>query len=373
MSSKKSRLEIARKQALIKSVDRKTEKRGIGIYDQTDYLKHYIRKNFWEKRILNLKRDIAPKLDNGIRYFSFCSKYAFDVRYFIKKGYIDPAKENSKFGFVEFVKDDYDFLNTWLTNNPTLKEISDPIQGLLADVATDSAHKHYGKFWSAFPYDVINLDYLGDILRISNPTGKIGQNDFFAIDAIIARQSLLRRPYELWITVRAKSGRFEGVVKQAFRGIIKKNLDDYPDTFGKKYNKLFNGTKINNIDDEELFLIGYLKWLWFSCNRSFSVLNKQKIQVIKYKRNSQKDGEEYYLYNILLRVEPFENFVFPSPAGDAADYCRDEYINGITECFCKPIDISVKYEELASNSLNEIKNELSDLYKGYKDLELGWA
>ncbi|MEK0337276.1 MAG: hypothetical protein QQN41_07575, partial [Nitrosopumilus sp.] len=171
-----SKLAAARKQAVIskKTIKSVTD----GIYDGTDKLKHYIRKYYWEKRIIDLKRDISPSLKDGIKYFSFCSKYALDVRYFIRKNLINFNKSYSKFGFVEVVKEDYDILLDWMAHKQY--KATNGIFGLLSEVATDTSHENYAKFWSSFRSDIINLDYLGDILRVRNPAGKINHNDSFA-------------------------------------------------------------------------------------------------------------------------------------------------------------------------------------------------
>jgi len=339
-----------------------------GYYDDKDLLKHYIRKKYWLKRIESLKRDCSSMIPDGIKYFAFCSRFAYDVRYFANKNLLDNSYLTSiPFVFVEFLKDDFDFLQEQF-----LKRHSKGMgfYGSLADISTDTRHKDYGKFWSTFPFDVINLDYLGDILKSGSSSGKIGANDFYAIHAIILNQSLLRRPYELWITMRAKSGRFDPSIKNEFRQLVRHNIKNYSDTFGEKFKASF-GDSVDTLEDDSLFLIGYLKWLWYVCKTSFSVINPKKLKVIKYSRKD-KDGEEYFLYNIFLRIEPYDQIVMPSPASSAAEHCEAEYMNGIKECFFEPVDVTAEFASLSTADKKSLQDELTHLHKEFLEDESGW-
>jgi hypothetical protein len=330
-----------------------------GYYNEDDTLKHYIRKYYWEKRITRLKRDANPALVNGIKYFSFCSIRAFDVRYFIKQKLINT---NSKvpFAFVEFVKDDFEFLAQTYIN----KNLGSGFCGSFDDIATNSDNENYGKFWSTFPYDVINLDYLGDILKTNNHSGKIGENDFYAIQSVINKQFFLRRPYELWITMRAKEGRYEPAVKQAFRKLITYHRENYKDTFDENFKKHFPGKTVNNLIDEDLFLVGYINWLYYVCKLSCSTI--PHIQVIKYKR-IDKDKREYFLYNIFLRIAPYNDIVIPSPASDAVTFCEDEYSEGIINCFTKAIDVTAEFNAKKTELEDSLKAELKTLGEEYSE------
>ena len=108
---------------------------------------------------------------------------------------------------------------------------------VMADIAIDVKNDQYGKFWGSFPFDVINLDFWGDIFKATQ--GDIGVNDFYSIQSIISQQARLRRPYELWITMRVKAGRTEGNVKQVFRNIIQHNSKEIS-SFKKKFEETFN-------------------------------------------------------------------------------------------------------------------------------------
>ncbi len=357
-------------QAIEKAVVKKPKIESIsqtGYYDEKDLLKHYIRKQYWRRRIEILRRDNAPILGQGIRYFTFCSKYAYDVRYFISNRLINLKGESPPFVFVEFLKDDFDFLSDRFISR---YRTATGFYGSLAEIATSSSHKDYGEFWGTFPYDVINLDYLGDILKTN--TDRIGENDFYAIQSIIFKQSLLRRPYELWITMRAKQGRFENVVKQEFRKIIQHNVDNYKATFGARFNDSHPGiSNASELDDEHLFLTGYIKWLMYVSKQCYSVVDTSKLQVIRYNRKD-KDGSDYFLYNLFLRIAPYEYISIPSPAGDAAQHSETEYKNGILHCFLQPTDITAEFDRLSTGEKLTLNTEMQDLYKEYLEDESGY-
>lgn len=363
---KKTKLDTAKKQAIVSSGKRDdTERREFG---KEDILKHYIRKYYWKERINKLKRAVRPDLNDGIKYFSLCSKYAFDVRLFINEGLINPKNTKKLFTFCENEKEDFELLNSSISIRLLNNVIG--FDEDLAEIANDTHRINYGKFWGTFPFDVINLDYYGDIFKAK--FHKIGVNDFYAIQAIIFQQSRLRRQYELWITWRAVYERTDPPAKQTFKDLIIQNRNDYKETFGMKFSEIYPEIeRVSRLDNEKLFYIGYLKWLWFSCRSSFSVINPDKIEILKYTRTG-KNGNKYNLYNILLRIMPYGNVTIPSPAGEAANYCKDEYENGIISCFNDPIDIDEKYKRLSIQDKKQLKDELKSLNKDFEEDKKGY-
>lgn len=367
MSTRKFKDEVKR---IKKDFVIQTEKPSGRQFGPDDLLKHFIRKQYWTKRIDQLQRDFSDELEKGIRYFSLCSKYAFDVRYFLNLKLLDLSQGSKKvgFSFCEVVEEDARFLlNSFIPKR--LPMAGTGYVGKLADIATNSKNQNYGRFWGNFPFDVINLDYWGDIFR-TNQT-EIGINDFYAIKSIIDQQARLRRAYEFWVTMRVKAGRIEGNVKQTFREIIEHNNNTLP-KFKKKFKDTFKEIgNIVDLDDEKLFYMGYLKWICYVCKLSFSTINVDKTEILRYTRND-KDGEEYNIYNILLRIEPYETITIPSPVGDAAKYCEDEYKKGIMTSFKNSIDVREKFDRLDSNAKRKIKEEIKKLDKEFQEDSKGF-
>jgi len=364
MAKSESKLQTAKKEA-IKTANTETIV-GSGYFQEDDSLKHYIRKKFWRQRIESLQRD-SPSLKDGIKYFTFCSRHAFDIRYFQSNKLL---RTNSPFAFVEFLKDDFNFLNDIFLSRFASTGATG-FYGSLADISTTPSHEEYGRFWSTFPYDIINLDYLGDILKSNASSGKIGNNDFYSIQAIINQQALLRRPYELWITMRAKPGRYDPSIKQEFRKLINSNISEF-DEFKREFKNNYNN-KVNsdNLDDEHLFLIGYIKWICFICKTAFSSVSIPHLEVIKYLR-TDKDGKDYYLYNLFLRIEPFDLTTIPSPASDAAQYCNTEYKKAIKKCFINPKDVGEDFKKLTAKERLILNQEIKLLSQQYNEDNSGY-
>ena len=362
VTNKNSKLKKIKEQVVI--AKKKVDIPGKREFGADDILKHFIRKYFWKRRIIALRRDLAPNLRDGIRYFSLCSKLAFDVRLFLNENLINLESSRTAFVFCESEKKDFNFLNNNFIHN-RLHGNGLGFEGLLSEIALETKNDYDGYFWGSFPFDVINLDYLGDIFKAN--IHKIGVNDFYTIKTIIEQQSRLRRPYELWITMRTKPGRLNSSIKQNFKEFIDLNLEQYKDTFKKKFNELYpNVKKSSGIPDEHLFFIAYLKWLWYVCKTSFSTINSSHLQVLKYSR-IDKDNKKYNLYNILLRIEPYESVIIPSPAGEPATFCEEEYEKGILTCFNPPIDINKEYDALSDTKIKDLKKELEKLNNEFID------
>lgn len=354
-------IEVARK---IATTNKKTiEKTNNRWYGKDDLVKHYIRLNYWAMRINSLKRDMGNIGDfKGIRYFSLCAKQALDVRVLLDQNLLD-ISDYLPFVFCEYVKSDFEFLrDVFITDK--FKGNARGFFGLLSTIATDFTNKDNGEFWSTYPFDVLNLDYLGDIFRAKD----LKDNDFKTIQAIINHQSMLRRPYELWITIRVKEGRFDQQVKYAFREIINSNIQDnqkFKDDF-RDYYGLEDAIDLNA---EQLFLLGYMKWILYISKLSYSVLNMKKSAIIKYKRIG-KDSDIYHIYNFLLRIEPYETVVIPTPCCEGAKHSEAEYKKNILKCFIEPIDIDAEYRKLESKSKIKIEENLKKIYETYiKDTE----
>jgi len=314
-----------------------------------DVLKHFIRTNYWKKRIEKLirTRDIPC-----ISYFSLCADTAFDARLFKNGSLIDFTQQRpTPFGYCEYDRSRFDLLDS------VFKSPCRGFFGRLEEMATDSGHQEYSKFWGSFPYDVINLDFWGDIHKANDPI----QNVYYAINAIVSQQALLRKPYELWITWRAKDERVDLVVKSEYKGIINRNLDDSK-SFLREFEKLHSHSDPDKLNEEELVNIGFIKWLLYITNRSFSIIEDP--EVLLYTKED-KDGKKYHLMNFLLRIHPYEYVIMPSPAGQAAEFCESSYSKNMTMCFQDPIDVDKEFRKLPQRKKESLKRNLLELKKEY--------
>lgn len=319
---------------------------------QKDLLKHFIRTNFWLPRVSRLLRD-RDDIKN-ISYLSLCAETALDVRLLKKNKLINILQEKpTPFAYCENEKERFAILKE------TFPSTCIGFPGSIEEISIGTDNKYYGKFWSTFPFDVINLDFWGDIHKTSHTT----KNVFYAIQAIIFQQSLLRKPYEFWITERAKGARIQSNILQAYRELINANLNDnarFKKSFMSTYGNL---TKPSELPIEKQVHLGFLKWLFYVADRSFSVI--EDFEVLVYTR-SDTEKNKYQLYNFLFRIKPYEEVTVPSPACTAATFCKEANAKRVLSCFEKPIDVDAKFKKLSDTDKKRLQEELGELEKEYQ-------
>ena len=352
--TKESKLEKAKKKA--RAATTETGKKVLGIlYD--DLLKHYIRVKLWMPRV---KRLIRARGNSSVGYFSLSGATAYDVRLFSKNGLIDFTKEKPlPFAYCECDEESYHVLDD------TFQAPCRGFHGLLEEIATDPSNEDYGDFWSAFPFDVINLDFWGDI----HETRDTDKNVFYAIHEIIRRQSHLRQPWELWVTWRAKGDRVAFNVQKEYQQLIQKNRNDNS-AFDKGFQRHFpQASKPSDLDVEKLVGLGFLKWLLYSANAAFSAV--EDVEVLVYTR-TDKDEKKYPLYNFLLRVTPYNLVPMPSPASAAAEFCDDKYEKHLKLCFQQPKDVDALFRKFPAEDKRALQDELRKFQKEYEKGVVGW-
>ncbi len=348
MSPKKlSKLELAKQKAHAGQVQ--IEKVDSRVFHD-DVLKHHIRVYHWKKRIEKLLR--AREIST-VSYFSLCADTAYDVRFFKNSGLINFSSERpTPFAYCEHHEESFRFLGD------VYKAPCVGFLGEIEEIASDPTNDLYGKFWGTFPYDVINLDFWGDIHKVKHSINNV----FYAINAIVSQQALLRKPYELWITWRAKDDRVGYNVESEYQDIIRYNLksnQSFAQHFAQKFQKIKDP---KDLELEELVNIGFLKWLLYVTNRSFSVL--ENCDTLLYTRND-KDKKPYHLINFLLRIKPFEDVVIPSPASKAAIFCNDKYQKNSSLCFNPPIDVDREFASLARVERKKLEDGIKALKQEY--------
>lgn len=317
-----------------------------------DVLKHYIRVHCWMPRIKKLLHARGIK---SIRYLSLCASTAFDARLFGREGLIDFLKDKPiPFVYCESEKESFEILRD------TFKNSSMGFYGKIEEIATSPDNHYYGDFWSTFPIDVINLDFWGDIHKAKD----IVKNIFYAIQVIISCQALLREPYELWITWRAKPDRIANNIEYAYLELIDLNQGENQ-KFAGNFTSAFPNTPSSALDVEDLVRIGFIKWILYITNREFSVVDKDNTEVLVYSRKD-KDGKTFRMYNFLIRIKPYETITIPSPACEAARFCGKRYQSNLSLCFIKPRDIDQEYRRLPSPKKKGIQSDLDKLSEEYE-------
>lgn len=350
MEKKLSKLEKAKKDAF--SSSKQIVKKDYRIFEG-DLLKHLIRTDYWETQIKNLKRARGCK---NINYFSLCAETALDARLFIKDGHIDRSLSTTPpFVFCEYDEEKYNMLKDDFPNP------CDGFCGKLEDIATNVKNPNYGKFWGTFPFDVINLDFWGDIHKGDD----VNQNIFYLIQAILFQQAHLREQYELWITWRVKDDRIMPSIKYAYQSLIKMNYERGDKTFNQMLDRvLAEKGNIDTLSEENLVNIGFIKWILYAVNRSFSVILPKQSKILYYSRKD-KGNETYKIFNFLLRINPYRSVDIPSPACAAAIHCEKEYKNNLFLCFEDPIDIDKEFKNLTKVEKTKLHNSLDELMREY--------
>ncbi len=348
MMKKKSKLEKAREAAFLGSTDAQKTK---DTFFSDDVLKHYIRRAFWMPRIeklIHARPDIKT-----VKYLSLCAETAYDVRLFNRRKLIDLRSTDR----IPFVFCEYDHKKCQILRD-IFPAPCTGFEGRLEDISTDTGNEDWGKFWGTFPFDVINLDFWGDIHSASDTT----KNTFYSIQAIILQQSMLRKPYELWITWRAKEDRVAFNVRHEYHQLIEHNMSANP-KFKNLYDKSFPSTnRPADLDIQDVVNIGFLKWLLYAALRAFSVI--QSSEVLVYKRKDKYDSQ-YLLYNFLMRMKPYEEVTMPSPACSAATFCEREHNKSAKICFKNCTNVDKKFGSLSRSEKEKLKKELQELHKEY--------
>jgi len=348
-SNKKTKLIEARGKAFAgRASIKRTEFREF----KEDVLKHYIRVHCWMPRIKKLLRARGIKT---IRYLSLCASTAFDTRLFRREGLIDFLRDKPKsFVYCESDKKSFDILQD------TFKNSSIGFDGKIEEIATSPDNHHYGDFWGTFPIDVINLDFWGDIHKAKDTV----KNIFYAIQTIISRQSLLRDPYELWITWRAKPDRIANNIENSYLELIEENRGENQ-KFAGNFTSAFPDTSSSDLDVEDLVRIGFIKWILYITNKEFSVVDKDNTEVLIYSRKD-KDGKTFSMYNFLIRIKPYETIIIPSPACEAARFCNKKYLSNLSLCFIKSRDIDQEYKGISAHEKQGIQDDLVKLSEEYE-------
>src|SRR5258706_8404245 len=162
--------------------------------DFRDTKKHFVRKNGW----LPVVQAYSEARDRRVRYLTLCSKEAIDVRYFAQQGCLYRNRDRNQYPSLSFIESDP---QDYATIAETLGKPRFSALGRLEDIVLDAGHESHAEFIETFPYDVVNLDFCGDIL----PHGDHPYNRTLqCISRIIELQSANADEWHLFLTFRAQ-------------------------------------------------------------------------------------------------------------------------------------------------------------------------
>lgn len=161
-----------------------------------DIKKHYVRMHGWLPvftRYSELRR-------TKVKYLTLCAKRAIDVRYFRQKDVLVHDDGDKKYPTVAFIeKESQDFATIAETLGTTLLGIKRGLEEVILSPTTfPDDHK---ALLATFPYDVVNLDFTGDVVpQRDHPYS----STLRAIERIITLQHEKgSREWHLFLTFRA--------------------------------------------------------------------------------------------------------------------------------------------------------------------------
>ncbi len=133
------------------------ERRRTRKQDYRDLKKHYVRVNGWLPIFERHARTRGPH----VRYLTLCSKEAIDVRYFASKGVLARSDEKNAYPMLSFVESD---IEDYAVIAETLGRCRLGVHAKLEEVLLNDDHEEHVAFTDSFPYDIVNLDFCGEVM-----------------------------------------------------------------------------------------------------------------------------------------------------------------------------------------------------------------
>jgi hypothetical protein len=182
----------------------------------TDVKKHYVRAEGWLP-VFNLYKTV----NHDVRYLTLCAKLAIDIRYFRSKGFLSFNEEEKSYPFVTFIErdsQDYAFIAE------SLGKTRLPLKGDLETILLNPElyPSEFTALKDTFPYDIINLDFTGEVIRPDDPPYNATLQ---AIEKIIELQhQAASRRWHMFLTFRVRRETANGGADVQLRSIIEENL-----------------------------------------------------------------------------------------------------------------------------------------------------
>jgi hypothetical protein len=257
-----------------------------------DITKHYVRLNGWLpvfQRYSTLRRG-QP------RYLTLCAKYAIDVRYFRQKGFLPYDEKQKIYPTVTFIeKDPQDYAIIAESLGTTRLAIRGGLEEILVDPAGNLQDSE--RLRNSFPYDIINLDFTGQVARADDPPYS---DTIRAIERIIEFQNASNSSaWHMFLTFRACLETSNHEADNELREIIEGNLQN-AQAHAAYGTRLAPGDLIRQ-HYYEFLRIGIMKFLAHSAlNRGYAcTLDSSYV----YPRNPEQ-GPAYHILKLIVEFVP---------------------------------------------------------------------
>jgi len=255
----------------------------------TDIKKHYVRINGW----LPVFRLYSASRGKDIRYLTLCAKYAIDVRYFRQKGLLAYDAAQKLYPTVTFVEkdtQDYAIIAEGLGTTRL------GIRGDLEDILVRPEHNPElaRRLGETFPYDIINLDFTGEVVRGDDPPYS---QTIRAIEKVMELQSQANcERWHLFLTFRACPETANHEADDELCNIIEDNLRNAGAQ--EAYGERALPRELEQTDYCEFLRIGIAKFLASSAsNRGYACTLDGSYT---YPRNPGEGQPEYRIVKLIV-------------------------------------------------------------------------
>ncbi len=291
----------------------------------TDIKKHYVRLNGW----LPVFQRYSRLRGGTVRYLTLCAKYAIDVRYFRHKGLLPYDPEQKSYPTVTFIeKDAQDYAIIAEGLGTTGLGIKGDLEEILVKPEEDPENAE--KLRESFPYDIINLDFTGEVVRSYDPPYS---QTIRAIERIIDLQHAADCPeWHVFLTFRACAQTANHEADDELRAIMEGNLQNAP--AHAAYLPRPEPRELVREHYEEFLRIGVTKFLASSSSQRGYGCNLENSYI--YPRNPEGDPA-YHIVKLIVEFRAIRKARnLPNP-----HQTRTAYEDAVQRIFAsKAVDVS---------------------------------
>jgi hypothetical protein len=287
------------------------------------------------------------RLRNGdVRYLTLCAKEAIDVRYFRNKGVLPYDAKQKFYPTVTFIeRDAQDYAIIAETLGKTRLGIKGDLEAIL--VRPDENADNSQRLRNSFPYDIINLDFTGEVVRGGDPPYS---QTMRAIERIVELQHQANSTgWHMFLTFRACQQTANHEADLQIQGIIEANFQ-IPQALNA-YGARPAPRELIEAQYEEFLRIGIMKFL-AGCapNRGYEFVPGGSYM---YRRDPEDGGPPYHIVKLIVEfrsIRPARNIPNPHLANAA-------YENSVPRIFrSQPVDMVALLDNAAT--FNRIRQDL---------------
>lgn len=314
-----------------------------------DAKKHFVRVDGW----LPVFRAYARQKARAVHYLTLCAKDAIDVRYFRIKGVLEYDDKQKAYPTVSFIeRDPQDYAIIAESLGTTKLGIRGDLEEIL--VRPDENPNNSSKLRRSFPYDIINLDLTGEVVREGDPPYS---QTIRAIEKIIELQHGANcQSWHMFLTFRACPETANHEADQELRHIIEANLENAQAR--EAYGNRPAPEDLLGAQYEEFLRIGIIKFLASSASHRGYACSLENSYV--YSREPRDGGPHYHIVKLIVRFGVVRRAGhLPNPHNVMAVY--QESVPAIFQS--QPIDVVARLQanDIRQRVLEDLRPVLDEL------------